>query len=99
MVPGPPRSWSWNKLPSDFDLTRYNLEHTELARLCTEEYEQRGFTVSVERQNDFRLQLAVDDATGTVAQAIFHHTEDTRGYLVLLEGLVRQRGHSPGPIQ
>ena len=52
---------SWDKLPSDFDLTRYNLEHTELVRLYTEEYEQRGFTVSVERQNDFRLQ--VDGAT------------------------------------
>ena len=50
-------SRSWDKLPSDFDLTRYNLEHTELVRLCTEEYEERGFTVSVERQNDFRLQV------------------------------------------
>ena len=52
----------WNVLPpllkSDFDLTRYNIEHAELLRLCTEEYEQRGFTVCVERQNDFRLQVA-----------------------------------------
>ena len=38
------------------------------------------------------LLIAVDDATGTVAQAVFHTTEDTRGYLVLLEGLVRQWG-------
>ena len=51
-------SRSWDKLPNDFDLTRYNLEHTELVRLCTQGYEQRGYTVSVERQNDFRLQLA-----------------------------------------
>ena len=51
-------SRSWDKLPSDFDLTRYNLEHTELVRICTEEYLQRGFTVSVESQNDFRLQVA-----------------------------------------
>ena len=29
-----------------------------MVRLCTEKYEQRGFTVSVERQNDFRLQVA-----------------------------------------
>ena len=49
---------SWDKLPSDFDQARYSLEHTELVRLCTEEYEQRGFTVTVERQNDFRLQVA-----------------------------------------
>ena len=33
------------------------------------------------------LLIAVDDATGTVAQAVFRTTEDTRGYLVLLEGL------------
>ena len=38
------------------------------------------------------LLIAVDDATGTVARAVFHHTEDTRGYLVLLEGLVRYWG-------
>ena len=38
------------------------------------------------------LLIAVDDATGTVAQAVFHSTENTRGYLVLLEGLVRQWG-------
>ena len=38
------------------------------------------------------LLLAVDDATGVVAQAVFHTGEDTRGYLVMLEGLVRQWG-------
>ena len=37
------------------------------------------------------LLIAVDDATGTVAQDT---TEDTQGYLVLLEGLVRRRGGS-----
>ena len=45
-----------------------------------------------ERADKFVLLLAVDDATGTVAQAVFPTTEDTRGYLVLLEGLVQQRG-------
>ena len=40
----------------------------------------------------FVILLAVDDATGVVAQAIFHPSEDTRGYLALLEGLVRQWG-------
>ena len=38
------------------------------------------------------LLIAVDDATGTVAQAEFRTSEDTRGYLVLLEGLIRQWG-------
>ena len=38
------------------------------------------------------LLIAVHDATGTVAQAVFRTTEDTRGYLVLLEGMVQQWG-------
>ena len=38
------------------------------------------------------LLIAVDDATGTVARAVFRTTEDTRGYLVLLEGLFHQWG-------
>ena len=38
------------------------------------------------------LLLAVDDATGTVANALFRPEEDTRGYLVLLEGLIWQWG-------
>ena len=38
------------------------------------------------------LLIAVDDATSAVAQAVFRTSEDTRGYLVLLEGLIRQWG-------
>ena len=38
------------------------------------------------------LLIAVDDATGTVAQAAFRTSKDTRGYLVLLEGLIRKWG-------
>ena len=45
-----------------------------------------------DRGPKFVLLLAVDDATGVVAQALFHPSEDTRGYLALLEGLVRQWG-------
>ena len=37
---------SWEKLDSDFNLTRYNIEHTELLCLCTEEYEARGLSVT-----------------------------------------------------
>ena len=32
-------SKSWEKLNSDFNLTRYNIEHTELLRLCTDDYQ------------------------------------------------------------
>ena len=45
-----------------------------------------------DRGDKLVLLLAVDDATGVVAQAIFRPSEDTRGYLALLEGLVRQWG-------
>ena len=45
-----------------------------------------------ERGPKLVLLLAVDDATGAVAQAIVRTTEDTRGYMVLLEGLIRQWG-------
>ena len=38
------------------------------------------------------LLLAVDDATGTVANAVFRTGEDTRGYFMLLEGLIQRWG-------
>ena len=36
--------------------------------------------------------LAVDDATGKVAGALFRPEEDTRGYFQLIEEIVRQYG-------
>ena len=40
----------------------------------------------------FTLLLAVDDATGIVANALFRQEEDTRGYFDLMEGLIQRRG-------
>ena len=40
----------------------------------------------------FALLLAVDDATGTVPDARFSQEEDTRGYFLLMEGLIRRCG-------
>ena len=40
----------------------------------------------------FALLLAVDDATGTVAGAVFRPEEDTRGYFQLMEGIIRRHG-------
>ena len=40
----------------------------------------------------FVLLLAVDDATGTVANALFRPEEDTRGYFLLMDGIVRSYG-------
>ena len=62
---------------------------------------QEGMLVQIDGSNHpwledrgpkLTLLIAVDDATGTVAQAVFRTGEDTRGYLMLLEGLVRQWG-------
>ena len=41
-----------------------------------------------DRGPKFALLLTVDDATGTVVNAVFHTGEDTRGYFILLEGLI-----------
>ena len=40
----------------------------------------------------FTLLLAVDDATGTVANAVFRPEEDTRGHFDLMEGLIQRWG-------
>ena len=40
----------------------------------------------------FTLLLAVDDATGTVVNAMFCELENTRSYFRLLDGLIRHRG-------
>ena len=45
-----------------------------------------------DRGTKLTLLIAVDDANGTVAQAVFRTTEDTRGYLVLIESLIRHCG-------
>ena len=51
-----------------------------------------------ERGPRFALLLAVDDATGTVAGAVFQPEEDTRGYFLLMEGMIRRYGIPPGPL-
>jgi len=38
------------------------------------------------------LLLAVDDATGTVPYALFREQEDTNGYFMLIEGIIRRFG-------
>jgi len=38
------------------------------------------------------LLVAVDDATGTVPYALFKEQEDTQGYLLLMQGIIRRKG-------
>ena len=51
-----------------------------------------------DRGTKLTLLIAVDDDIGTVAQAVLRAGENTRGYPVLLEGLVRQWGGSCATI-
>ena len=48
-----------------------------------------------DRGPKFVLLLAVDDATGAVVNAVFRTGEDTRGYFMLLEGLIESWGLPP----
>ena len=50
---------SWVKLQdgNDFNLTVWRIRHTELLRQRTERYESLGYSVTVEGENDFMLQL------------------------------------------
>ena len=70
-------------------------------RVRRERMPQAGMLVQVdgshhlwleERGPRFVLLLAVDDATGVVANAAFRQAEDTRGYFILMEGLIRRWG-------
>ena len=45
-----------------------------------------------DREPRFVLLLEVDDATGTVANPVFQSGEDTRGYLQLMEVVIRRYG-------
>ena len=45
-----------------------------------------------DRGPQFTLLMAVDDATGMVPHALFHQQEDTRGYLLLMRGIIERKG-------
>ena len=70
-------------------------------RVRRERMPQEGMLVQIDgshhrwledRGPRFVLLLAVDDATGTVANAIFRPEEDTRGYFLLMDGVIRRYG-------
>ena len=70
-------------------------------RIRREQIPQEGMLLQIygshhawleERGPRFALLLAVDDATGTVANALFQPGEDTRGYFLLMQGVIRRYG-------
>ena len=46
---------SWNKVPSDFNLTAWQLDHTALLNQVRSDLEQDSYDVLVENQNSFTL--------------------------------------------
>ena len=70
-------------------------------RVRRERMPQEGMLLQIDGSHDrwledrgprFVLLLAVDDATGTVAHALFRPEEDTRGCFLLMEGVIRCYG-------
>lgn len=66
-----------------------------------ERYPQEGMLLQIdasphpwleERGPSFTLIGAIDDATGTVPYAFFQEHEDSRGYFLLLQGIVEKHG-------
>ena len=49
---------TWTRVSSDFDTVTYNLRHTDLMNRCAREYEERGCSVTLENQHEFRVSLA-----------------------------------------
>lgn len=45
-----------------------------------------------DRGPELTLLFAVDDAIGTIPHAVFREQEDTRGYFLLMDGVLRQEG-------
>ncbi|MQF65202.1 PD-(D/E)XK nuclease family protein [SAR202 cluster bacterium AC-409-J13_OGT_754m] len=48
-------SWSYKKMPSDFDSTTWKIHHTSLLNKVRNELESKGKSVFVENQNKFTL--------------------------------------------
>ena len=51
------RSWVKIQDGNDFNLTQWRIRHTELLRQRTECYEHLGYSVTIEGENDFMLNL------------------------------------------
>ena len=72
---------NYNKAPSTFDATEWQLQHTELLRKIRDEIESEGKTVFAEGQNSFNLRgrtailgrrpdlITVSEKVGTVLDA------------------------------
>ena len=55
---------TWTRVNSDFDSVTYNLRHTDLMKRCAREYEERGYSVTLENQNELRIPMAGATVSG-----------------------------------
>ena len=46
---------SWSRMPSDFDLTKWLIDHTALLNQSREAWERKGFSVQTEDQSRLSL--------------------------------------------
>ena len=72
-------NWSWEKVPSKFDQTTWQINHTALLNQIRERLEADGKPVFVENQNSFRLRGSVGTLGG---KPDIISTSDGRGVIV-----------------
>ena len=89
-------SHSWERGPSTFDSAQWQIEHTDLVHDVREDLISKGCQVSVERQNEFRLQgktatlagrpdlIALGDGFTTVVDAKTGRPKDSDVVQVLI---------------
>ena len=84
---------SWKKPPTDFDSTKWMLEHTALVNRERESFENIGYEVHTENQNLFRLK----GATATIAGKPDLIGEKTNEILISDAKTGNPQPLSPGP--
>lgn len=70
-------SSSWDKMPSDFDSVKWNLNHTALLNKCRDNWELDGYSVLTEES------FTLKGNTATVAGKIDLIAEDSKGVVVI----------------
>jgi len=67
--------FTYDKLSGDFNLAKWNIAHTQLLRSRVDALERLGFTVFIEDQNSFRLEIKAGN--------YIHHEPKYYGELIL----------------